>query len=188
MLNQPDSTTRQLGRYLLAAPLLMALALGYSGARAQTGPAPAQQPALANALYYLDGQPTTQAAFKALDPNSIASLDIVKDRTTVSRVFKSTAPGVVVVTTKAKANSPEVLAIAEQANLSAAYTYTPAQINAVVPKALAYITSHYPDARLSGQVTEVKRKSTGEVKYQVQLVKGRRPFYVYFTPQGDFIG
>ncbi|MDO7884884.1 M56 family metallopeptidase [Hymenobacter cheonanensis] len=187
MLNQPASTTGQLGRYLLAAPLLVALALGYSGARAQAGPTLGQQAPLANALYYLDGQPSTQAAFKALDPSSISSIDVVKDPATVSRVFKSAAPGVVAVTTKANANAPAVLALAEQANLSAAYTYSPAQVNAVVPKALAYITSHYPDARLSGEVTEVKRKSTGEVRYQVQLVRGRRPFYVLFTPQGDFV-
>jgi hypothetical protein len=111
----------------------------------------------------------------------------VKDSAVVKQAFNSSETGVVVVTTKANANSPAVLALAEKANLSAAYTYTPAQINAVVPKALAYITTHYPDSRLSGEVIEVKRKSTGEVKYQVQLVTGRRPFYVLFTPQGDFI-
>lgn len=187
MLNQPLSTTRQLGRYLLAAPLVITLALGYSGARAQAGPPAAQQPALANALYYLDGQPSTQEAFNSLNPASIASIDVVKDPVQISRVFKSTAPGVVAVTTKANAEAPAVLALAERANLSAAYTYTPAQVNALVPKALAYITSHYPEARLSGEVTEQRKKSTGEVRYQAQLVVGRRPFYVLFTPQGDFI-
>ncbi|GAA4502214.1 hypothetical protein GCM10023172_25260 [Hymenobacter ginsengisoli] len=187
MLNQPISTTRQLGRYLLAAPLVMAVALAYTGARAQMPAAATKQSTPTDALYYLDGQPSTQAAFKTLDPNSIGSIDVVKDHATISRIFNSTAPSVVAMTTRANANSPAVLALAEQANLSGAYTYTPAQVNAVVPKALTYITSHYPDSRLSGEVTEVKRKSTGEVKYQVQLITGRRPFYVFFSPQGDFL-
>jgi hypothetical protein len=187
MLNQPASRARQLGRYLLAAPLLMALALGYSGARAQAPAGAAKPPLPTDALYYLDGQPSTQAAFKALDPSNIVGIDVVKDPAVVRRVSKSNASSMVAVTTKAKANSPAVLALAEQADLSAAYIYSPAQINVVVPKALGYITSHYPDSRLSGEVIEVKRKSTGEVKYQVQLITGRRPFYVLFTPQGDFL-
>lgn len=189
MLNQPASTTRQLGRYLLAAPLVLALALGYAGARAQT-PVAAAPPKLPfdDATYYLDAQPSTKAAVYALNPESIATIDVVKDPVVVRRGFdNSSASGVVVVTTKANANSPAVLALAEKANLWSGYTYTPAQVNAVVPKALAYITSHYPDARLSGEVMELKKKTTGEVKYQVQLITGRRPFYVYFTPQGDFV-
>ena len=189
MLNRPASTTRQLGRYVLAAPLVAALALGYAGARAKTAPPTAAKlPALRTLLYYLDGEPSTPAAVNALDPSSIASLDVVKDAAVLRRVFGSAAPGVLVVTTKANAGSPAVLALAEQANLSAAYTYAPAQVNALVPPALGYITCHYPDARLGGEVTAVTRKSTGAVKYQVQLVRGKRPFYVYFSPQGDFLG
>jgi hypothetical protein len=193
MLNQPASTARQLGRYLLAAPLVMALALAYSCSQKAVTPVPtstarsASEAAMANASYFLDGQLSTKAQVSALDPSTIAAIDVVKDSAVVKQAFNSSETGVVVVTTKANANSPAVLALAEKANLSAAYTYTPAQINAVVPKALAYITNHYPDSRLSGEVIEVKRKSTGEVKYQVQLVTGRRPFYVLFTPQGDFI-
>lgn len=188
MLNQPASTTRQMGRYLLAAPLVVLLALGYAGARAQTAPATAAKPSAANAAYYLDGQPSTKAAADALNPNSIVSIDVVKDPTEIRRVFNSSAPGVVVLTTKANANSPAVLALAEKADLGASYDYSPAQVNAVVPKGLAYITSHYPYSRLSGEVTEVKKKTTGAVKYRVQLITGKRPFYVYFTPQGDFLG
>ena len=56
-----------------------------------------------------------------------------------------------------------------------------------MPSALAYITSHYPNARLN-EVSEQKKKTTDAVKYQVQLINGKRPFYVYFTPQGEFAG
>ncbi len=195
MLNQPVSTTRQLGRYLVAAPLVVLLALGYAGARAQTAPATAQ-PAVfhpnipANALYYLDGKPSTKEAVGELPASTIFDMDIIQDEPDkIKRVFgNATATSAVIITTKANDNAPAVLALREKADLGSAYVYTPAQANAVVPKALAYITSHYPDARLSGQVMEMKKKSTGAVKYQVQLVRGKRPFYAYFSPQGDFLG
>jgi hypothetical protein len=194
MLNQPASTTRQLGRYLLAAPLVVALALGYSGARAQTVTAVVQPTAIqgqfpADALYYLDGQPSSKQAVESLPSSTKFSMDIIKDEpANIKRVFgNTTATSAIIVTTEANDNSPAVLALADKANLGSSYIHTPAQVNALVPKALAYITQHYPDSRLSGQVVEMKRKTTGAVKYQVQLVTGRRPFYVYFTPQGDFV-
>ncbi len=81
-----------------------------------------------------------------------------------------------------------MLALREKADLASGYDRAPAQVNSLVPPALAYITSHYPGARLSGEITELKQKATGIVKYQVQLVRGKRPFYVYFSPQGDFLG
>ncbi|MGI4740126.1 MAG: M56 family metallopeptidase [Janthinobacterium lividum] len=190
MLNQPASTSRQLGRYLLAAPLVVALALGYSCAQKAVAPVPsaAPKPSLDDAAYYLDAQPSTKAAVYALNPNTIGSIDILKDSATIQRIFDRAAPGVVVVTTKANEHAPAVLALREKADLASGYDRTPAQASAVVPQALAYITAHYPDARLSGEVTELKQKATGTVKYQVQLVRGKRPFYVYFSPQGEFLG
>ena len=187
MLNQPASTTRQLGRYLLAAPLVMALALGYAGAQAQTAPLAAKEAWPNAAAYYLDGEPSTLAIVNSLDPKTINSIDVVKDPATIKRVFNTTGPGVAVVTTTANANAPAVLALADKAELGSGYSSKPAAVNAIVPKALAYITAHYPNARLSGEVTELKKKSTGAVKYRVQLAEGRRPFYSYFTPQGDFL-
>jgi hypothetical protein len=194
MLNTPASTTRQLGRYLLAAPLVMALALGYSGVRAQTVTAVVQPAAIhgtfpADALYYLDGQPSSKQAVESLPSSTKFSMDVIQDEpATLKRVFgNTTATTAIIVTTEANDNSPAVRALADKANLGSGYLHTPAQVNALVPKALAYITQHYPDSRLSGEVVEMKRKTTGAVTYQVQLVTGRRPFYVYFTPQGDFV-
>jgi len=194
MLNQPASTTRQLGRYLLAAPLLMALALGYSGARAQTVTASGQPTAVQgqfpdDALYYLDGQPSSKQVVASLPSSTKFSMDVIRDEpATIKRAFgNTTATSAIIITTEANDNSPAVLALADKANLGAAYIHTPAQVNALVPKALAYITQHYPDSRLGGEVVEMKRKTTGAVTYKVQLVTGRRPFYVYFTPQGDFV-
>lgn len=195
MLNQPLSSPRQLGRYLLAAPLAVLLALGYAGARAQTAPVIVQPPTIhpdipVNALYYLDGRPSSKQAVESLPPETTFDIDVIKDEpATIQRIFGNTsATSAVIITTKANASSPAVQALVEKADLGSGYTHTPAQVNALVPKALAYITSHYPDARLSGEMMELKRKTTGAVKYQVQLVRGRRPFYVYFSPQGDFLG
>ncbi len=195
MLNQPLSSTRQLGRYLLAAPLVVLLTLGYAGARAQTAPATAQatvyHPDLPpNALYYLDGQPSSKEAIAMIPSGTIFDIDVIKDEpANIKRLFgNTTATSAVIITTRANANLPAVQALVEKGNLGSGYTHTPAQVNALVPKALAYITSHYPDSRLGGEVIELKRKTTGAVKYQVQLVTGRRPFYVYFSPEGDYLG
>ena len=195
MLNQPASSSRQLGRYFLAAPLVVLLALGYTGARAQTASVAAQPTVYhpnipANALYYLDGKPSSKEAFGELPASTIFDMDIIQDEPAkIKRVFgNTTATSAVIITTKANDNAPAVLALREKADLGSAYVYTPAEVNAVVPKALAYITSHYPDSRLSGEVFAVKKKGTSEIlKYQVQLITGRRPFNVFFTPQGDFV-
>ena len=185
MLNQPLSSTRQLGRYFLAAPLVVLLTLGYAGARAQTAPAPVSK----DAAYYLDGAPTTMETIEKLDPNLIATIDVVKDGEKLKKFFRTAKPGAMVITTKANTDAPAVVAMREGADLASNYDYVPAEVNALVPKALAYITSHYPDSRLGGRVLAVRKKGTTEtLKYQVQLVTGKRPFEVLFSPEGDFLG
>jgi hypothetical protein len=191
MLNQPVSTSRQLGRYLLAAPLVMALALGYSAARAQTSPllASTSKAVPANLVYYLDGQQVDKELTDKVDPATMVSYISVLKPTQQQQVFGNTAEvGAIIITTKANANSPAVLALDEKIErVAPRRTEKPVEVNVLVPKTLAYITNHYPDARLSGKVTEQKMNSSGAVQYQVQLVKGKRPFYVYFTPEGDFL-
>jgi hypothetical protein len=192
MLNQPASTARQLGRYLLAAPLVMVLALAYSCSQKAVAPAPtarsSSEATMDNASFFLDAQPSTKAEVYALDPTTIATIDVLKDSAVVKQIFNSSATGVMVVTTKANLNSPAVAALREKADLASGYDHTPVGVNALVPNTLAYITSHYPGARLSGTVIELKKHTTGAVKYQVELVQGKRPFYAYFSPQGEFLG
>jgi hypothetical protein len=261
MLNQPHSSARQFGRYLLAGPLLLTFTLGLAAARSKPSPTPppAATPAAANqlvapqpailappasaagpasalrpaapaashrqpteiallpavpaalqlpapsplalalpaqtgpgvppdALYYLDGKPSTKAVVDALDKETIASIDVVKGKEAVQRLKPlSTATAALVYTTKANANSPAVLALAEQGDLGAAYEYRKIETNAVPLQTLAYIVAHYPNDRLVG-LQEVKKKSTGAVaRYMVMLARGRRPFYVNLTPSGGFI-
>jgi hypothetical protein len=157
--------------------------------------ASARKPAVAfalpaDALYYLDGKPSTRQAIEQLDQKSIASMDVLKDQARIRRIpglADSPAKAVILVTTKANADAPEVRDFATKADLGSAYTARPVSVNVLRPAALAYITSHYPDARLN-EVQELKHKTTGTVKYQVQLINGKRPFYVYFTPEGEFAG
>jgi hypothetical protein len=144
----------------------------------------------ADALYYLDGKPSTKQAIEQLDQASIANVDVVKEAARIHRIpglADSPATSVIMLTTKANADAPAVRAFADQANLASAYTSRTVSTNVLRPAALAYITSHYPDARLN-EVNEQKQKTTGAVKYQVQLINGKRPFYVYFTPEGEFAG
>lgn len=67
MLNQPASSNRQLPRYLLAAPLVMLLALGYSGARTRVKPVTELRKDLpVEALHYLEGQVSSQLTVQQL--------------------------------------------------------------------------------------------------------------------------
>jgi hypothetical protein len=144
----------------------------------------------ADALYYLDGKPSTKQAVEQLDQKSIAHVETLKDPARIRRLpglADSPATSVIFLTTKANADAPAVRDFAAKADLASAYTSRPVSTNVLRPAALAYITSHYPDARLN-EVNEQKQKTTGAVKYQVQLINGKRPFYVYFTPEGEFAG
>jgi hypothetical protein len=143
-----------------------------------------------DALYYLDGQPSTKQAVEQLVVKTIANVEVVSDKARIHRIpglGDSPATSVVLVTTKVNGSAPAVQDFATKADLASTYTSRPVGVNVLVPAALAYITSHYPNARLN-EVQEQKQKTTGAVKYQVQLINGKRPFYVYFTPQGEFAG
>jgi hypothetical protein len=143
-----------------------------------------------DALYYLDGQPSTKQAVEQLVVKNIANIEVVKDQARIHRIpglANSTATSVILVTTKTNADAPTVQDFATKADLASTYISRPVGVNVLVPAALAYITSHYPNARLN-EVTEQKQKTTDTVKYKVQLINGKRPFFVYFSPQGEFLG
>ena len=146
MLNQPASTSRQLGRYFLAAPLVVALALTYSAAQAQVAPtpAPAMKPTPKDAVYYVDGRQATEAETAKLDPKSIANIDVVKGEQQQRAFGRSTAAGAVLITTKANADAPAVQAFNKRFPKTAA---TPEQ-TAAVAAVQAYMTKNYPEAKL----------------------------------------
>ena len=143
-----------------------------------------------DALYYLDGQPSTQQAVEQVAVKDLADMQILKEPASIHQLpgaANSTAPVAILVTTKDNTDAPAVRAFADEADLVSAYFLSLVSVNVLRSNALAYITNHYPDARII-QVKEQKRKTTGEVKYQVWLATGKRPFGVFFTTQGEFAG
>lgn len=183
MLNQPASTTRQLGRYLLAAPLLMVLALGYSGAHAQVAPtpAPAQKLLPKSAAYYIDGQKADAEALTKIAPSDISHMNVIKGAAQ-QQLFGSASPdGTVLITTKTNENSPAVLAFNKRINAVKPLTpATPAQ-NAAVAAIQAYLTKNYPSAKLS-MVGPVRDKAD---RYQAIFEDGGKRLQLVFDGQGQ---
>jgi len=198
MLNQPASSPRQLGRYLLAAPLVVALALGHAGARAQTAAAIAPPAPLRVVLdapritgpvpaYFMNGQRLDPLDLSKIEPNDIASINVLGGDAALA-LAPDAMGGVILITTKGHEQAPVVLALNEQVEkILPPQTERRVEMYVLVPKALATITARYPSARLSGEVVEVTTRATREITYKVQLIRAKRPFYIYLTPEGEFI-
>jgi hypothetical protein len=168
--------------------LLLALLGNATAALAQPRPAANRWHVEPGTKVYLDGLPSTPAAISALPDAAIASAEGMG---LTSHTDKSKLADYqheyLVITTKANANSPTTLALADKLHLSSAHTTRPAPLSAIAPTALAYITSHYPKYWLGGEVLEMTRKSTGAVQYRVQLADNWGWRYVSFTEAGDFV-
>jgi hypothetical protein len=150
--------------------LLLGLVGGSLAAQAQAAPAANRWHVEPGTTVYLDGQPSTIAVIDQLKNDAIASAEGMFARDTTSQNAQTKLrEKYLVVTTKANATSPATLALADKLHLRSAHVTQPAPISAIAPTALAYITSHHPKAWLGGEVVKMTRKSTGAVKYQVQL-------------------
>ncbi|GAA4502218.1 hypothetical protein GCM10023172_25270 [Hymenobacter ginsengisoli] len=165
------------------------LALGHiSAAQAQAAPPQNHWQIATGTLVYLDGERSTVAAINRLAPAAINSADGMMGQPLVRQAFgDSVAMEVLVVTTKANANTPAVLALADKAHLLSGYVSNLSTVGIIAPKALAYITSHYPKCWLGGEVLKLTQKSTGAVKYRVQLADNWGFHYASFTLAGDFV-
>lgn len=174
---------------LVSTVLLLVVAGSPTAVLAQPTPAANRWDVKPGITVYLDGLPSTPAAISALPNAAIAS---VEGMGLVAQANSEKTPGYqheyLVLTTKANANSPTTLALADKLHLASAYTTRPAPLSAVAPPALAYITSHYPKYWLGGEVLEMTRKSTGVVEYRVQLAGNWGWRYVRFTAAGEFVG
>ncbi len=168
--------------------LLLGLLSQSTTSHAQATPAANRWQVKPGTSVYLDGQPSTITALNQLTNEAIASVEGMFARDTTSQNTPAKLQEkYLVVTTKANANAPTTLALADKLHLKTAYLTQPAPISAIAPAALAYITSHYPKAWLGGEVTKMTRKSTGAVKYQVQLADNWGWRYVSFTAAGEFV-
>lgn len=169
--------------------LLGLLALGGGrAAHAQEALTPSRWPVKPGTLIYLDGLPSTPAAINQVSGDAVACAEGMIGQPGVRQALGDTvATEYLVLTTKANEYAPATLALADRANLMSAYVHEPASVQDITPKALAYITTHYPKYWLDGTVKKLTRKSSGAVKYQVWLAGNWGWRYVSFTAAGDFV-
>jgi hypothetical protein len=170
----------------------LALLLGLLGqstiSKAQATPAANRWHVEPGTSVYLDGQPSTITVIDQIKDEDVASVEGALFHKTTSRTGQAEFKDkYIVLTTKANATSPATLELANKLHLGSAHVTQPAPISAIAPAALAYITSHYPKAWLGGEVTKMTRKSTGAVKYRVQLADNWGWRYVSFTAAGEFV-
>ncbi|MGI4833728.1 MAG: hypothetical protein ACRYFK_09730 [Janthinobacterium lividum] len=169
---------------LLARPLTrgafsILLALGAATAHAQVvpKPAPPRGPAPKNVSYYVDGKKISPSEMAAMKDDDILSVDVIKDKTQQQSLHESQANGVVLITTKANASSPAVLAFDKRFPKQPA---SPAQ-NAAVAAATAYVAQHYPTAKLE-MVFPVKDKTD---RYNATFINNGQRVYLLFDGQGQ---
>ena len=148
-------------------------------------------------VVYLDGQ-RYSGDINDIGAKNIANVSVFKgDTKQAQQLFGAdTGRGVVVVTSIAKQNDADVRAFNEKLGVGTEKSFVPSASPAPAPAptsvpylaapALAYITQHYPAARLLG-VAEVPAQDGGPTRYQAQIVIGRRPGYLLFDAAGQFI-
>lgn len=172
-------TTRTLGHGLLAASLAALSVLRAVPAQAQIAPTPAppMQSAPHNVTYYIDGKPATQAETSQLLPANIQSIDVLKGATARKELPGAAADGVVLITTKANANSPAVLAFNKRFPKTPA---TPEQ-NTAVAAITTYLTRTYPTAKLE-MVAPVEGKPD---RYRAIFKQNDQRLQLLFDGQGQ---
>ncbi|MGI4833729.1 MAG: hypothetical protein ACRYFK_09735 [Janthinobacterium lividum] len=172
--------------------LLGLLALG--GSRAAHAQATSASPSLNHwsvkpgTLVYLDGLPSTPAKLDQVPNAAVACVEGMVGQPGVRWALGDpVATEYLVLTTKANENSPATLALADRANLPSAYRWELGSVRDIAPRALAYITAHYPKYWLDGTVTKLTRKSSGEVTYQVRIAGSWGWRHPCFPAAGDFV-
>ncbi|MBJ6107948.1 hypothetical protein JAO73_02915 [Hymenobacter sp. BT523] len=169
---QPSSVRTVQGVRLASAPASSAA----PAASQPSGPPP---------VYYVDGK-VTRDGLANVAPDAIASVNVFKGEKARELAGNAGAAGVVVITTKQRQDAPEVRAFNEKLGIAASPPAPAASVPYLAAPALAYITQHYPAARLLG-VSEVKAADATPSHYQANIVMGRRPAYLLFDAQGQFI-
>lgn len=120
MMNSQKTSAIHMARYLLAAPLAAALLLGSCSKTEQKEPvqptAKGVQNTIQNALYFVDGEKSTKEAVEQLNPDAIASMNVLKDKYAIQQFGEAAAAGAIVITTKANENSAAVNTFNERFN------------------------------------------------------------------------
>jgi hypothetical protein len=140
MLPQFTATARCAGRYLLLAPLVLAFGAGCSQKMEEPLlDSTTKQPlSVANAIIFIDAQRQDSVALRRLNPQDIASLNVVKGEEARNYDPAAGAPGVLLVTTKQNQNRPDVVAFNERQHLGTAAEHALARKIAQLPPDAAY--------------------------------------------------
>ena len=183
MMNTPLSSTGQLARYFVAGPLVLLLSLGYSAARAQqVVPMPAQAPKAlpANLTYYVDGRLADKGT--ADNVKDIESMNILKGQQQQQVFGNGTAASsaTVLITTKAKANTPAVLAFNKRVNEVVQLVPATPEQNATIAAAKTYVAQKHPSAKLSG-VTILNDQPP---RYRADFTEAGKPVFLLFDANG----
>ena len=193
MMNTPLSSSGQLARYFVAGPLVLAVALGISGARAQSG-GPVGPPATAKAmaspdrplvspdgtlpLYYIDGQPADgKKGLEELTKDQV-KLQILRGPQ-VQRALGPdvTASRVLLVTTETNQHRADVVAFNQRIDAAGAFD-THFQMGPAVDPAThqlpegvkAYIAKTYPGSSIGGYfIAEHASDKAPHVQYYASI-------------------
>ncbi|OGX83357.1 hypothetical protein BEN47_03440 [Hymenobacter lapidarius] len=199
MMNTPLSSTGQLTRYIVAGPLVLAVALGFSAAQAQgAGPkvpvgtataATAVEPVGLSRVYYLDGKPTTLRGKDDLF-GDVATMKILKDAQ-VQQVLGNgvDADWAIMITTNKNRNRADLLALNAKVDAAGALD-TKFKLGPAVDPAKhqlpagikAYIAKTYPNAKLvSWAISEKPSAKAPFVKYLAAVKEDDRRVQLYFN-------
>jgi hypothetical protein len=130
--------------------------------------------------YYLDGQPADQSVLAKVTPSDIQDINVVKGAQ--QQLFGTThAGGTVVVTTKAKADTPEVLAFTKRLHeVVPLVPASPAQ-TAAIAAITAYMAKTYPAAKLEF-ISPHKEQAD---RYLATFSNGGKRLQLLFNGQGQ---
>ena len=207
MMHTPLSPTGQLARYFVAGPLVLAVALSFSGARAQeTGPAgptpaagapaaPTSRPAGPHGnetAYYLDGHRTDMKAVSTEVYQNIATLKLLKGEQ-VRQVFGGAEPAarVTVIVTNRYRDRADVAALDRKVDAAGAldthFKMGPAVDPAKhqLPDGIkSYLARTYPAAKLTGWfITDKAVDKPPYIRYYASLSDGANKRKLYFNAQ-----
>ena len=198
MMNTPLSSTGQLARYFVAGPLVLAAALGFSGARAQgAGPevpvaarAAARQGTEPSKVYYRDGE-LTDVENKQLFED-VATMKILRGRQVQQVLGKNAEAGLAMMfTTNKNRNRTDVLALNRKVDAAGAEdTHLRVGTGPAVDPAThqlpagirEYIAKTYPAAKLTSWVTSDKASLKAPyIRYLAGITEGEKKRMLYFN-------
>lgn len=177
MASFPAFVTRPLAGGALALLLALGAATAHAQVTPRPAPAPPQHDLPKDIAYFVDGKPASQAAIKQLKPDDIQAMNVLKGAQAQSLGLSGQQKGAVLITTKAGANSPETLAFNQRFPTRAA---SPEQ-QAAIAAAQAYVTQHYPAAKLEFVGPEKNQTD----RYNATFTNEGQRVYLLFDGKGN---